>query len=436
MLKLDFINQISAKGRFLRDRSGQFAVMTALGAIPLCLGIAMAIDFSRMVEARTDIQQAADAATLSAVSNASKNFSNGGTFDQAWTEASAKKEAIDLFKANFPAAQGYTFSDVTFDVNRIGVALTATMSAKVTVPMFFMGLTGMESSAIQVNSVASNTVSPYTDVYVLADNSPSMAIGATPTDIQALERVIGCAFACHNLSTPVDTFKIAVDAKIPLRIDATREALAGLISTIGETTSQNEQYRIAGYHFGTSGANRTVTNFIPQTTNLDQAAINSLGLTLMGIPSSGYNNQMLTDLKLMMSQMQTIIGKAGTGESKTARQKLLMVITDGVNTTLRPTDCPIPMNGYGQCQSPIDPKWCDGLKENGVKIAVLYTTYYPVNSDGWYRSYIKPISANLPVKLAACASPDMFAEVQPHQGIKEALQALFKKTKTNPRLTN
>lgn len=263
-----------------------------------------------------------------------------------------------------------------------------------------------------------------------------MALAATPADIKSLENLTGCAFACHDLSETKDRLQIATEAKIQLRIDAAREALAALIPTMESKSTQNDQYRVSGYHFGDKIESRVATQFIRQTTNLDQAATDALSLHLMSMPFPGYNNQMASDFASTLSQMTTLIGQSGDGTSVGRRQKMLLIITDGMNTTLRPADCPIALNAYGQCQSPIDPKWCATMKANGVKIGILYTTYYPVPSDSWYNTYIKPVQPSLGTRLAQCASPNMFSEVQPHQGITQALQDLFFSKMPNPRLAS
>ena len=47
---------------------------------------------------------------------------------------------------------------------------------------------------------------------------------------------------------------------------------------------------------------------------------------------------------------------------------------------------------YARCQEPLDPSWCDDIKKNGVKIAVLYTTYLPLPTNAWYNSWIAPFA--------------------------------------------
>ena len=76
------------------------------------------------------------------------------------------------------------------------------------------------------------------------------------------------------------------------------------------------------------------------------------------------------------------------------------------------------------------------MKKNGVKIAVLYTTYLPLPTNSWYKTWIAPFSDRDRQRTCEkCASPGLFFEVSPTQGISEAMIALFKKTIGKARLT-
>ena len=47
------------------------------------------------------------------------------------------------------------------------------------------------------------------DFYILLDNTPSMGVGATPTDVSKLEAKTGCAFACHQMDQSTNNYTIA-----------------------------------------------------------------------------------------------------------------------------------------------------------------------------------------------------------------------------------
>lgn len=66
---------------------------------------------------------------------------------------------------------------------------------------------------------------------------------------------------------------------------------------------------------------------------------------------------------------------------------------------------------------------------------MLYTTYLPLPTNDWYNSWIAPFQPEIGARMQQCASPGLFFEVSPSQGISEAMTALFKKAITSPRLT-
>ncbi|MDP3896356.1 MAG: hypothetical protein Q8Q62_06740, partial [Mesorhizobium sp.] len=76
------------------------------------------------------------------------------------------------------------------------------------------------------------------------------------------------------------------------------------------------------------------------------------------------------------------------------------------------------------------------LKARGIKIAVLYTTYLPLPTNGWYNTWIAPFASKINTKMSQCATPGLFFEVSPTEGIADAMKALFLKVVANPRLTS
>lgn len=76
------------------------------------------------------------------------------------------------------------------------------------------------------------------------------------------------------------------------------------------------------------------------------------------------------------------------------------------------------------------------LKQRGIRIAVLCTTYYPLPSDPWYRSRISPLQNGIGTDMSECASPGLHSEASPSDGISEAMQAMIKKIVSQPLLTN
>ena len=75
-------------------------------------------------------------------------------------------------------------------------------------------------------------------------------------------------------------------------------------------------------------------------------------------------------------------------------------------------------------------------EEHGVLVAVLYTTYLPLPTNSWYKTWIAPFQSDIGKNMEKCASPGLFFEVSPTQGIQEAMIALFKKVLGKARLTS
>jgi hypothetical protein len=75
------------------------------------------------------------------------------------------------------------------------------------------------------------------------------------------------------------------------------------------------------------------------------------------------------------------------------------------------------------------------MKNRGIRIAVLYTTYLPITANPWYNQWIAPFSSSIATNMQACASPGLYFEVSPSQGISEAMNALFQKAVAEAHLT-
>ena len=98
-----------------------------------------------------------------------------------------------------------------------------------------------------------------------------------------------------------------------------------------------------------------------------------------------------------------------------------------------------------RCQSPINPALCTTIKNCGIKIAVLYTTYLALPTNDWYNTWIAPFNAGpfgpspnsqIAQNMQACASDGLYFEVSPTQGISEAMNALFQKAIADARIAS
>ena len=122
-------------------------------------------------------------------------------------------------------------------------------------------------------------------------------------------------------------------------------------------------------------------------------------------------------------------------QGKLAKVLPRFFVSDGLGDSSKQYTCTQPTTG-DRCQEPIDTSFCQPLKNRGIKIAVLYTTYLPLPQNAWYNQWIAPFQNKIGTKMQACASPGYYFEVSPTQGISAAMNALFLRILQNPRLIN
>ncbi len=136
-----------------------------------------------------------------------------------------------------------------------------------------------------------------------------------------------------------------------------------------------------------------------------------------------------------MTQIALKMGPQGNGNSSATPEKVLYFVSDGVGDSYKPTSC-TKKTTNGRCQEPIDTRLCTALKSQGYRIAVLYTTYLPLPTNGWYNDWIRPFQSEISTRMQDCASQGLFFEVSPTQGISDAMSALFKRVVSSPRLSS
>ncbi len=89
---------------------------------------------------------------------------------------------------------------------------------------------------------------------------------------------------------------------------------------------------------------------------------------------------------------------------------------------------------------PINTALCTAIKNAGVQVATLYTTYYPIPNNSFYMQHVAPFNpggANdqLAAAMQSCASsPDLFQQVAVGGNISQALQNIFTKLLQRSRL--
>ena len=442
--------------RFPRARAGNAVLIFALVMPVLLMAIGGAIDFGRAVQLRVAMQDAADVASLGAVAINSAAYKVALQMGDGEITAGTQ-QAHDIYVSDMISAPELSTPIIATQVSKSGTVLTSNVSVSANYKPYLLQLFGFATLPLSVTSKSSSTIPPYIDFYLLLDNTPSMGLGATYADIDKMTSATrnapneqNCAFACHetgpfngHTATSPERYTLAKSLGVTMRIDVVREATQQLMATANKTQTMPGQYRMAIYDFG-SAADKIPLNSPPAymvsqlTSNLTQSASDAGTIDLMTIPYQNYNTDQTTSLTSVLSYMNqtSVIAKPGPGTSSTAPQKVLFFVSDGMQDSY---SC----DKNGKCSRQLggwDTSVCDSLKSRGVRIAVLYTTYLRLTGNylptgsgdrNWYMSNVDPFLATSPTavynSMKTCASPDLFFEVGPDEGISEAMTALFNK---------
>jgi Flp pilus assembly protein TadG len=423
--------------RFRRQNQGNMAMMFALLLVPIMAAVGSAVDFGMANMVRTELQAAADAAAVGSVAKSSPAMQAASSMNNDGSIPAGVTDALNIFNAQVATRTGFTNAKPKAKVVKTKGSVTSTVSFTAKVPTRFMGLFGKNNISISGSSTATNGTPLYADFYLLLDNTPSMGVGATPADIATMvaHTPDQCAFACHDLSDSNNYYNLAKKLGVQMRIDVLRTATQQLMDTAKNTAVTASQFRVAIYTFGTSCTLLGLNAVASLTSNLSLAKSQAANIDLMTIPYQGYNNDQCTDYDGSFVGMNTAIPDPGDGSTPAKAQKYLFFVSDGVADSNNPFSCSKPVQGGTRCQEPLDIATCTTIKNRGIKIAVLYTTYLPLPTNAWYNTWIKPFTNEIGPQMQACASPGLYFEVSPTQGISEAMNALFQKVVQEAHLT-
>ncbi|MEO1661860.1 MAG: pilus assembly protein TadG-related protein [Pseudomonadota bacterium] len=146
------------------DLSGQTAIVFALMLVPILAVSGFAIDFSRQVNLKNHLQNAADAASLAGAKAFIANFSDG--------EATAA--ATETFKSNLDTMQ----ENATCTLNPVAVSsaeLTVNVTATCKIPtMLGVGVLGLSEVSVAIASTSA-AIHSAADVVMMFDLSQSMS---------------------------------------------------------------------------------------------------------------------------------------------------------------------------------------------------------------------------------------------------------------------
>lgn len=418
-------NSIRKTREYIRNADGAIGPMFAVTLLPLLVSVGAVVDLQTAAISRTKLGAVADAAALAAAGH-----STG-------TAAEAELYGLRSFNAGVAELKRVTISSASIKVTDSGLSRSAVVTYDGQTATSLPQIVGVTSLGVSGTASATLGRSPYMDFYLLLDNTPSMGVGATPADVTKMVNNTSdkCAFACHDLSNANNYYNLAKKLGVTMRIDVLRMATQQLMDTMASTATVSNQFRAGVYSFGASATTAGLTTVAPLSGSLSSVKAAAGAIDLMTVPDSSYNNDQDTDFTKVLTALNAAVPSPGDGQSETSRQKVVFFVSDGVADENNKTTCSQPLSG-SRCQQPINLALCSALKNRGVKVAVLYTTYLPLPTNSWYNTWIKPFVGTISSKMADCASPGLYFEVSPSQGISDAMTALFKQAVYSVRLTN
>ncbi len=435
--------------RLWRDQRGNIALLSALLIFPLIFALGLAFDYTSASNRKDKIDGMADAAALGAVTPA--------MMAQPLATAEARSKSLFIDQIQTVAGVTYSPSDivVTGTDTPFGATITRNVSLtyKAASPNVFAGILGLPSFQIDSNASATSGGAPNIDFYVLLDDSPSMEIAATQTDINTMVSNTGaqggCAFGCHesnpsgsdNAGNPggIDNYSLARSLGVTLRIDLVNTATQNLMTTATNTEAQNHAaYRAAIY---TMDYNFTTLQLL--TSNLSSAQKSAANIASPVV----YNNNCLTktncnndedsylDQGLQNINTAMPLPGAGTNNAGDQPQEVLFIVSDGVvdQGVASGGSCGSSARECVAVNTMAD--WCTAIKNRGIRIAFLYTTYYPLTTNSFYNNNIAPFQSQIATDAQNCASPGLFFQVDTGGNISDALQTLFLRAVSTARLT-
>jgi len=428
--------------RFLRDGSGNIAVTFALAMVPAVFLCGMTLDYASAIYKQERLNSAADSAALAAVSPSLTT--------QTTTQAATV--ATNVFSAQASAISGVTYSAPNVTVTQSGLTRTATVTYTATSTNIFPNVLGQAAWPLSGTATASASSAPNIDIYMMLDNSPSMALAATTAGVNTMlantrqqEGGAGCAFACHqsnpnSTDTPGnpagwDNYKLAQSLNVVTRIQNMATATKSLTSTAASLATQyNSTYRMGVYTFASSDLGTPLTTVQSLTTNLTLAGTSAAAVDVLEVysqnklTSSLYNFDSDTDFGSATSAVNSIMATPGTGGAGSSPQAILFIVTDGVESKQSSTCSQTVLNHHGitRCVQPFDTSQCTTIKNRGIKIAVLYTQYLPLPTDNFYQNYVARFQNNIGPNLQSCASSGLYFAVSTDDDITAAMTSLFK----------
>jgi len=299
--------------RYSRNVVGNVSLLFAI-VIPIVLiAVGASVEVTRMVNTRTKLQNAADAASLAGSVSLIQERKNWKSI----SEEAFSAQTRDIEFTKDPKVRPYSPENGTVVVD-----------VQASLKPYFGQILGRQDIKIEVSATSKSSQPTYVQATFLIDGSHSMGIGATEADQLKMVASTGCAIACHygHSTTTLGNFDKAKATGAVMRIDVVREAMQGFITDIDNSISDHETFGLAAYTYGNG-----IEEIIPATTNYDTALAKVNEMELMRKPL-----YLGSDMKNSVQALSDVLPASGSGKSKTDRKSIVILVTDGVSVDSQP----------------------------------------------------------------------------------------------------
>lgn len=427
---------------FASARGGNFTISFALLLLPLVVGIGVSIDYIRAFNAKDRLQGDLDAAMLSTV----KDYNSS-------TDAQLTSN-ISTWLGDQAESSDYTVGTISIDRTDYTISSTATGN----VPTYFMSMFGTTQIPISVTSKALGPGTYYLNVYLLLDTSASEDLAADTAGQATMRSKISCEFGCHtgdvhtvNGVSYANNNAYATAAAITQRNAVLINAAKGVIAAVDAVDPTHKRIKVGVYFLNT-----TTTQILAPTFTTSSAITALSSTTSTSVDGTAFDTS--------LTAMASLAGSSGDGKTATTPKKFVMMVTDGVQskrawvtrTSSSASSCTkwsgnlcigYPMSSVALNVAPLNPDWCNYLKNKGITTSVLYTTYLPVTLDWGYNGTLGATmpstwsgtvksgtsstitrQAYLPIALQQCASASsLYMEAASSSDITASMTTLFQK---------
>lgn len=323
--------------RLFRDTRGNFAIMTAVILPAAIATVGLAIDFSRALEARTSIQEATDAAALSAASAlVGQNVTADGarqtaknivvdhmaalvlTGQETADEATAIRQDIADRTSVDIAESGTVQSGKTYNVT------VSTYYDSATTPM--LALIGQDSLRVAASSSSESTTEAKNAIsmYLVLDRSGSMAWDTTTVNASQPTKTEYYDCSYRNGRYYVQRTCSRNVTNYITKIDALKTAATALFDQLDTTDPDHKYVRTGAVSYTDTMQTPTAINW---GTNVTRNYVSALPEVPTGGTSS--TDAMNKAYTLLSSSTEASSQKSGGNKSFTP---YIIFMTDGENT--------------------------------------------------------------------------------------------------------